>query len=85
MKGLLESLRAFVEENYLAEGDAGTLGPEDNLLQRGIMDSIAVLQVVNFLEEAYGITIEDTEITLENFTDLVSIAALVTRKTGASR
>ena len=83
MTDTLTRIRTFVEKEFLPEGSDDTLGPEENLLQRGILDSIAVLQVVNFVEQTYGIRIDDPEITLENFQDLSSIARLVTRKASA--
>ncbi len=85
MSDVLAEIRAFVEKEFLPEGSDDRLGPEENLLQRGILDSIAVLQVVNFLEQTYDIKIEDPEITLENFQDLASIARLVSRKASAPR
>lgn len=83
MTDILERLRAFVEREFLPEGSADRLGEKENLLQRGILDSISVLQVVNFVEQSYGIKIEDAEISLENFQDLASMTRLVSRKTGS--
>ncbi len=79
MTNTLENIRTFIEREFLPEEGDG-LGPTDNLLEKGILDSIAVLQVVHFLEDTYGIKVEDGEISLENFQDLASIDRLVTRK-----
>ena len=56
----VEDIGAFIAREYLP-AEEGDLDPDENLLQRGILDSIAVLQVVNFLEQTYGIKVEDAE------------------------
>lgn len=81
---VLDRLRAFIETEFLPNGTSRSFEPEDDLLREGILDSIAVLQVVNFMEQTFGIRIEDQEVTLENFKDLSSMAQLVERKSNLS-
>ena len=73
----------FVQQNfYVPEGDV--IGEEDSLLDRGIIDSTGILEVILFLEESYGITVEDGEIVPENLDTIGTIAAFVRRKAGQS-
>jgi acyl carrier protein len=50
------------------------------LVKRGVLDSIELMQVVEFVEKKYSVSIDDTEILPENLGSLNAIAALVERK-----
>jgi len=63
--------------------DAERLDPELPLVQRGILDSIEVIQVVTFLEKEFGIRIEETEVLPGNLRTLSAMAAFVERKLAA--
>jgi acyl carrier protein len=67
----------------LAQGRGITaLDPSDNLLTKGIVDSHGVMELVGFLEERYGISVDDADLTPENFESLSSIQGFVERKQG---
>jgi acyl carrier protein len=50
------------------------------LLERGIIDSLGVVELLSFVEETFAVTAADEEITEENFGSLDSIAQFVQRK-----
>ena len=50
---------------------------EDSLLERGIIDSVAMVDLIAFLEKTYGITISDDDMTPENFDSVDAIARYV--------
>ena len=54
--------------------------PDEDLLSRGIIDSLGVTQLVEFLEERFGIVVADEDLTPANFRTLASIDAFVTCK-----
>jgi acyl carrier protein len=65
------------------------LGPEDSqpsaeadfvLGGAGQLDSVWALQLVVALENEFGISVEDIDVTPENFQDLSSLTRFVTRK-----
>jgi acyl carrier protein len=67
--------------NELAQGRGiTTLDPADNLLTKGIVDSHGVMELVGFLQERYGISVDDSDLTPENFENVESIEAFVSRK-----
>jgi len=72
-------IRAFLEENYLF-GAATTLGDGDSFLDGGILDSTGVLELIGFLGDRYGITVEDREVTPENLDSIDRIVAYLARK-----
>ena len=51
-----------------------------DLLDQRIIDSLGILRLVTYIEEAHGITIGDGEIVPENFQSLNSIAKFVEQK-----
>jgi acyl carrier protein len=76
-------IRNFIVENFLF-GDTGVpLEEEDSLLQKGLIDSTGILEIVSFIEEKYGISVEDDELVPENLDSIDSIAKYVSRKQGA--
>lgn len=53
------------------------------LLEEGILDSLGVLELVNFLQDEHGVPIEDEELVPENFASVNAIAAFVETKLAA--
>ena len=61
-----------------------SIEPDESLVQRGVVDSTGVLELVEFLQDRYGITVKDEEITIENLDTLNSIAGFLRQKLAAS-
>jgi acyl carrier protein len=72
-------IRAFIIENFLF-GEEGDLKEDTSFLEEGIIDSTGVLELVDFLEEEFEISIEDEELIPENLDSLKNIAAYLERK-----
>ncbi len=77
-------IRNFISENYLF-GQADEIQDDDSFLETGILDSTGVLQLVDFLEQTYGITVENDEVTPENLDSIAKIAAYLQRKMDRQR
>lgn len=78
-----DQLRDFIVTQFMYEQNHKALDLDDDLLNQGIVDSMGILQVVNFMEEKFGIHVNDEEITPENFRSLRTLTDLVTQKNGA--
>ncbi len=50
------------------------------LLEKGVLDSMGIIQVVAFLEDEFGIEVDDAELVPENFETIGSIAELIDSK-----
>ena len=59
------------------------LQPDEDIFALGFVNSLLAMQLVNFVEKEFGITIEDEDLDLANFRSLDSMDALVTRKRAA--
>ena len=76
-----EQVRAFITSNFYV-ADPTSLQDEASLLDHGIIDSTGVLEVIFFVEETFGIKIEDSEMLPDNLDSVERIAAFVVRKMG---
>jgi len=79
MEEIKLKVRNFVVDNFLF-GNANGLADDTSFLEAGILDSTGVLEVVAFLEQQFGVRVEDDELTPENLDSIASIGAFVSRK-----
>ena len=77
-------VKTFILNEYVPGEDPEALTDTTALMTTGILDSIAVLKVVTFLENQFGITVEPYEAVVENLNTLSDIARLVMSKKAAS-
>jgi acyl carrier protein len=76
------TVKTFILNEYLPGEDPAALTDTIALMTTGVLDSIAVLKVVTFLENQFGITIEPHEAVVENLNTLSDMARLVMSKKG---
>ncbi|HEU4582155.1 MAG TPA: acyl carrier protein [Polyangiaceae bacterium] len=74
-----DQVRQFITTNFYVP-DAQALGDETSFLDSGIIDSTGVLELVSFLQEQFGIVLEDGEIVPENLDTVANIVHLIQRK-----
>jgi acyl carrier protein len=74
------TVKSFILNEFLPGEDPAALTDTTPLMTTGILDSIAVLKVVTFLENQFHITIEPHEAVVENLNTLSDIGRLVTSK-----
>lgn len=80
MEKIEEELKTYVVETFLFGQGGDELKRADSLLEQGIVDSTGVLEIVAFLEETWGISVDDEELVPENFDSLASLTAFVEKK-----
>ncbi len=73
-------IRQFIVENFLF-GDGQVLKDDTSFMQEGIIDSTGILELVFFLEETFGVSVEDDELVPENFDSLTRIVKYLEAKT----
>lgn len=74
---ILPRLRQFVTDNFLYMRRDATVGDDDSLLARGVIDSLGVMELVGFVESAFGIAVDPADITEEHFGSLAAMARYV--------
>ena len=80
MDSIKQNIRSYILVEFLQGESPENLRDDTPLRTSGSLDSLATLNLVNYLEREFGITIEAHETGIENFDRLVDIAALVCNK-----
>ncbi|HYH37807.1 MAG TPA: acyl carrier protein [Azospirillum sp.] len=74
-----QGIRSFIVESFLLGQDSG-FDNSESLLESGIIDSTGIMHVVAFLEETFGVAIEDDDLVADNLDSIDRIAGFVGRK-----
>lgn len=74
-----EQVRQFIVKNFYV-ADPAALPDHASLLDRGVIDSTGVLEVIGFIESTFGVRVEDEEMLPENLDSIEQISAFVLRK-----
>jgi acyl carrier protein len=74
-----QRIRDFIVESFLL-GDAQGFDVHASLVDSGVLDSTGVMEVVDFLEETFSITIEPEDLTVDNLDSVDRLARLVEGK-----
>ncbi len=74
----IETLREWMATEL--KGKVRELSETDSLLEAGILDSMAIVKLISFLEERFGVTLTDDEFDPDNFETFKAIEGLVERK-----
>jgi len=80
-KNIEEKIRRFVNQTFLRGREANPgLENDTSFLEKGIVDSTGVLELVAFLEETFDIKVEDEELVPENLDSVSSLVKFIDRK-----
>lgn len=80
---IAQQVREFIVQNFLY-GQGRAFNDDDSFLAEGIVDSTGVLQLVAFLEETYGISVEDEDLIPQNLDSVNNVTAYLLRKVNSS-
>ena len=75
-------LREFISRNYVLPEGLDSLNDNDSFLDKGIIDSTGVLELVMFVEETFDIRVEDEELIPENLDSVDQLVAFLQLKLG---
>ncbi len=80
MSDIKEQVRDFIIENFLFGEGGEDLKDDDSFLEKGIIDSTGVLELVEWLEETFGFRVEDEELVPENLDSVNNLEAFISKK-----
>lgn len=80
MNEVAKEIRTFIVDDFLFGDIDVPLGENDSLLKGGLIDSTGILEIVSFIEEKFGIAVEDNELVPENLDSISAITKFVIRK-----
>ena len=75
-------IRAFIEESFVFGEE--TVEDDTSLLDRGLVDSTSILEIVGFLEEQFGVAVADEELVPEHFDSIAALSAFLDKKLAAA-
>lgn len=75
-----EQIRDYVLENYLFTDDQSALNSDESFLEKGILDSTGILEVIYFIEDEFNVKVKDEEMIPENLDSVNRIAAYIGKK-----
>lgn len=74
-----DRIRLFITDNFILGNDY-SLSDDDSFLERGLLDSTGILELISFVEQEYGVTVSAGELIPENFDSINRIAYFVQEK-----
>ncbi|GMV32605.1 MAG: acyl carrier protein [Chloroflexi bacterium] len=83
MTEIENKIRKFLSENFILSEQANQLSPSDSFLEKGIIDSTGILELVFFVEDQFNVQIDTAEVLPENFDSIQNLSAYIRRKQGA--
>ena len=75
-----DQIRQFIFEKFPLAKSRG-LEDSSQLLEEGVLDSLGILELVDYLQSELGVTAEDDELVPENFASIDAITTFVDSKT----
>ena len=80
MHEITQEIRAFVVDNFLFGEENGHFSNSDSFLDKGLIDSMGILTLVEFVRDKYSIAIADEELVPDHWDSVERIAAFVQAK-----
>ena len=77
------AVRKFIADNFMYREGTQTLAENESLLEKGLIDSTGVLELVFFIEKNLGVKVNDDEVLPENLDSIRRICDFLHRKTQA--
>ena len=75
-----EKVREYILDNFLFTDDQSALSSEDSFMEKGIIDSSGILEVIFFLKEEFNVQVEDDEMIPENLDSVNNLLAFMEKK-----
>lgn len=83
MSDIKQQVRAYLLDNFLMGGSADEIQDETSFMGSHVLDSTGFLELIAYLEETFGVKVQDEEMLPENLDSLVNIEQFLARKQAA--
>jgi acyl carrier protein len=77
-----EQIRQFIVDTGRWHGAITELSLDYALIDNEVLDSLGIFELVSFVEDEFGITIDDEDLVIENFGSIGAIESMVAAKVG---
>ena len=72
----------YISREFVQDATLLPLGNATSLLETGILDSLSLLRLVVFIQERFGISVDDVDLVPENFDSVDAICAYLRTRDG---
>lgn len=79
MQDVKQTVRKFLLDNF-AMGGGVTIADDTSFMEEHVLDSTGFIELITFIEETFGIAVDDEDMLPENFDSLANIEAYLARK-----
>ena len=77
---IAQKVKEFIENHIVSSDNTFELKYEDKIFELGFLDSMFALQLVEFIEEKFGIEVTDEDLDIQNFSSVNNIVAFINSK-----
>ncbi|MCI0399373.1 MAG: acyl carrier protein [Chloroflexi bacterium] len=82
MNNIEQLIKEFITQEFLQDKPGLELNGQ-NLIEAGVIDSLGILMLINYLEQRLGAQIQPEDVVLENFCSIEAIKRLVEQRSAA--
>lgn len=75
-----KKIRDFISQNILFTPGEFSYSDDISFLQEGVIDSLGVMELATFVHSAFGVAVDQQEVTPENFDSVQKLATFIRRK-----
>ena len=79
MQTIEQEIRSYIAKNLLFSNNGYPYADDTSFLEEGIVDSMGIMELVMFVGETFGITVEDEELVPDNFDSVSRVADYIRR------
>jgi len=76
MTEIISSLSTFISSKILKQ-PSRAIAADESLISSGLIDSFSLMDLALYVEDTFGVRIEDTELNADTFDNLTQLAALI--------
>ena len=80
MNSIRQTLRSFILENYLFTDDQSALVDDSSFLDNGVLDSMGILELIDYLDESFAIKVEGDELIPDNLDSINNLMTFISAK-----
>jgi len=74
---IIDRTRAWVRETFLYASPERMLADDEMMMGSGVIDSVGAVELIEFLQETFGVAIGDSDISERNLGSLAAVARFV--------
>ncbi len=74
-------IKGYILENFLYGGSSDQIADDDSFLEKGIIDSTGILELVGFVEETFAVKVADEDLVPENMDSINRLGEFILSKT----